>query len=115
MYNCSSMSSVFGQVASSPLESIERSDSTLCATFSCSEERRAVPRPATPVCRAATPRLGRPGARPGRDDEIQPRNHTRTWPVDRLADACDQVLMTLQVVYGFTETDTIGVYVDPFA
>jgi hypothetical protein len=32
-----------------------------------------------------------------------------------LADACDQVLMTLQVVYGFTETDTIGVYVDPFA
>lgn len=49
------------------------------------------------------------------DDEIQPRNHTRSWPVDELVDACDHVLMTLQCVYGFAETDTIGVYLDPFA
>ncbi len=48
-------------------------------------------------------------------DDIQPRNHTRSWPAEQLADACDLVLVTLQAVYGFTEADTIGVYLDPFA
>ncbi|HMQ27755.1 MAG TPA: hypothetical protein PKA98_17325, partial [Acidimicrobiales bacterium] len=48
------------------------------------------------------------------DDEIQPRNHTRSWPMAQLPDACEHVIGTLQAVYGFTDHDAIGVYLDPF-
>lgn len=48
------------------------------------------------------------------DDEIQPRNHTRSWPMAELPEACAHVVATLQAVYGFTEDDAIGVYLDPF-
>lgn len=48
------------------------------------------------------------------DDEIQPRNHTRSWPMAQLADACEHVIGTLQAVYGFTDHDAIAVYLDPF-
>jgi len=49
------------------------------------------------------------------DDEIQPRNHTRSWPMNQLDDACEHVITTLHLVYGFSEDDAIGVWLDPFA
>ena len=49
-----------------------------------------------------------------RDEEIQPRNHTRSWPVERLPEACAHVLLTLMSVYGFHEDDPLRVSLDPF-
>ena len=48
------------------------------------------------------------------DDEIQPRNHTRSWPMADLRLAVEHVLGTLQVVYGFSEHDPVIVALDPF-
>ena len=48
------------------------------------------------------------------DDEIQPRNHTRSWPMAQLPEACEHVLATLQAVYGFTDQDPVVVALDPF-
>ncbi len=48
------------------------------------------------------------------DDEIQPRNHTRSWPMAELPEACAHVVATLRAVYGFTDDDLIAVDLDPF-
>ena len=42
-------------------------------------------------------------------DDIQPRNHTRSWPMAQLPEACEHVMATLQAVYGFTEQDPVVV------
>ena len=51
---------------------------------------------------------------PPPDFNPTPRNHTRSWPMAQLGDACEHVIGTLQAVYGFTEHDAIAVYLDPF-
>jgi hypothetical protein len=48
-------------------------------------------------------------------DDIQPRNHTRSWPIEQLPLACRHTLLTLAVVYGFHEDDRLQVRLDPFA
>lgn len=48
-------------------------------------------------------------------DDIQPRNHTRSWPIEQLPLACRHTLLTLAVVYGFHEDDPLQVSLDPFA
>lgn len=48
-------------------------------------------------------------------DDIQPRNHTRSWPIEQLPLACRHTLLTLAVVYGFHEDDPLQVSFDPFA
>ena len=49
------------------------------------------------------------------DDDIQPRNHTRSWPIEELPAACVHTLVTLVEVYGFTELDPLRISLDPFA
>lgn len=48
------------------------------------------------------------------DDEIQPRNHVRSWPIEQLPIACAHTLLTLASVYGFTGDDPLRVRLDPF-
>ena len=48
------------------------------------------------------------------DDDIQPRNHTRSWPIQQLPEACHHTLRTLATVYGFTEDDPLQVTLEPF-
>jgi hypothetical protein len=49
------------------------------------------------------------------DDDVQPRNHTRSWPIQQLPLACRHTLLTLAVVYAFHEDDPLQVSLDPFA
>lgn len=48
-------------------------------------------------------------------DDIQPRNHTRSWPIEQLPTACRHTLLTLAIVYGFHEDDPLQVRLDPFS
>jgi hypothetical protein len=48
------------------------------------------------------------------DDDIQPRNHTRSWPIQQLPEACRHTLLTLATVYGFTEDDPLQISLEPF-
>ena len=47
-------------------------------------------------------------------DDIQPRNHVRSWPIEQLPTACAHTLLTLATVYGFTEDDPLRVGLEPF-
>lgn len=48
-------------------------------------------------------------------DDIQPRDHTRSCPIQQLPLACRPTLLTLAVAYGFHEDDPLQVSLDPFA
>ena len=48
------------------------------------------------------------------DDEVQPRNHTRSWPITELPAACAHTLQTLATVYGFSEDEPLNVRLEPF-
>jgi hypothetical protein len=48
------------------------------------------------------------------DDEIQPRNHTRSWQMSELPVAVEHVFGTLQIVFGFSEAEPVIVNLDPF-
>lgn len=47
-------------------------------------------------------------------DDIQPRNHTRSWPIVQLPLACAHTLLTLATVYDFSEDEPMRIGLDPF-
>lgn len=47
-------------------------------------------------------------------DEDGMRNFHRSWPAERLADACAHTLATLVEVYGFRDDDVLRIMVEPF-
>ncbi len=58
---------------------------------------------------------GDPVEDPSTDDNIQPRNHTRTWPVPiDFGSAASLVVVTLAAVYGIAEEEELLVSVDPW-